>query len=240
MGYHNFVGRPIAGYVSAACILTRQAASALSSVQRALRERALGLKVYDCYRPTTAVADFAAWARNLTDLAMKQEFYVEVDKRLLFEQGYIAYNSSHCRGSTVDVTLVPLTNRPVQPEYVPGEQLRACTLPHGQRWADNSLDMGTGFDCFSNQSWTNNTERVPLAAQLNRRLLVSLMDTAGFKNLKEEWWHFTLRNEPFPNISFSFPVSAASRSRLPTLAWVVGLVLVVLGVTLQYDTLARP
>jgi len=106
-GSHNFVGRPIAGYQAPRCLLTRAAADALAAVARDLQPRGLVLKVFDCYRPTRAVANFVRWAHDLQDQKMKAEFYPNVDKRTLFRDGYIATRSGHSRGSTMDLTLAP-------------------------------------------------------------------------------------------------------------------------------------
>jgi D-alanyl-D-alanine dipeptidase len=208
--HHNFIGRPIKGYRQAECILTRQAADALAEVQAAVRKRGYTLKVYDCYRPQRAVDDFVAWGKRLGDQRMKAEFYPRVDKRNVFEEGYIATKSGHSRGSTVDLTLV---KRPPaeQERYHRGDRLRDCAAPRSKRFGDNSIDMGTGYDCFDVKSH-------PFAASVtkkqrrNRLILRRAMLAAGFKGLATEWWHFTLRDEPFPETFFDFPVSRASLS----------------------------
>jgi D-alanyl-D-alanine dipeptidase len=127
-GSHNFVGRPIEGYRAPHCLLTQDAANALAEVAHDLPSNGLVLKVFDCYRPTRAVADFVRWAHNPKEQAAKAEFYPDVDKRTLFRDGYIASRSGHSRGSTVDLTLA--------------------------RADDGELDMGTPFDFFSPKSWT--------------------------------------------------------------------------------------
>ena len=127
-GSHNFVGRPIDGYEAPHCLLTQAAADALAEVARDLAPRGLVIKVFDCYRPTRAVANFVRWARDLNDTAGKAEFYPNVDKRTLFRDGYIASHSGHSRGSTCDLTLAQADGR--------------------------ELDMGTPFDFFSPKSWT--------------------------------------------------------------------------------------
>jgi zinc D-Ala-D-Ala dipeptidase len=203
-GPHNFLGRPVAGYQAPLCLLTRNAAVALAAVQAELRPFGLSLKTYDCYRPQQAVNDFVAWARDTTDTAMRAEFYPRVHKRELFSDGYIAERSGHSRGSTVDLTIVTLPPA-VQPNFVPGQPLVSCTEPVGRRFADNTIDMGTGFDCFDPLSHTANPAVGPVAAR-NRLLLRTLMEKHGFRNYAMEWWHFTLRNEPFPDTYFDRPV----------------------------------
>jgi D-alanyl-D-alanine dipeptidase len=182
-GPHNFVGRPVEGYERPVCLLTRPAAEALALVQQDLHGEGLGLKVYDCYRPRRAVADFARWARDLSDQKTKAAFYPDVDKRELFKLGYIAARSGHSRGSTVDLTLVQLTTG-----GPPGE-----------------LDMGTAHDLFSPKSWPSSTE-VPQGARANRAKLAAAMVRRGFAPLEQEWWHFTLKGEPYPESYFNFAV----------------------------------
>ena len=177
---HNFVGRPIDGYDKPLCYLTRPAATALAQVAADLEPRGLTLKVFDCYRPARAVAHFVRWARSLRDQSMKAEFYPQVDKSTLFRDGYVATHSGHSRGSTVDLTL--------------------ASRADGQE-----LDMGTPFDFFSPRSWPSDRS-VSAAAQANRTLLAQAMRRRGFRPYDKEWWHFTLRHEPFPQSYFDFPV----------------------------------
>ncbi|MAP95354.1 MAG: peptidase M15 [Ponticaulis sp.] len=179
-GDDNFIGRPIDGYDAPICYLTIEAAEALSKVQAELSGFGLGLKVFDCYRPASAVADFAAWARDLDDEKMKAKYYPEVEKSRLFELGYIAERSGHSRGSTMDLTIIELST---------GEE----------------LDMGSRYDLFDPLSWPSDPR--PTAQQRgNRALIQSVMLSNGFRGIKEEWWHFTLNNEPYPDTYFDFPV----------------------------------
>lgn len=179
-GAHNFVGRRIDGYEAPVCLLTREAAAALAAAQAELAAAGLGLKVYDCYRPQRAVAHFARWARDLGDQSTKAEFYPNVDKTRLFELGYIAERSGHSRGSTVDLTIVDLAT-------------------------GAELDMGTPFDLFDTRSWPTD-QTVSAEAQANRLRLQRLMMAHGFRPLREEWWHFTLNGEPYPETFFDVPV----------------------------------
>lgn len=200
----NFVGRPIPGYNASRCLLTRQAAKGLQCAANDLRPRGYVLKVYDCYRPQRAVNAFVAWGRNLGDQKMKAEFYPDVDKRDLFRKSFIASRSGHSRGSTMDLTIVPVGNKaPVFDPSVVG--VRACDSKAGRRTDDGSADMGTGFDCFSVQSHTL-TAKVSEKQSENRRLLWNAMRGCGFYNNPSEWWHYTFRSEPYPNTYFDFPV----------------------------------
>jgi zinc D-Ala-D-Ala dipeptidase len=177
-GAHNFVGRPVDGYEAPRCLLTEAAAKALADVARDLAPRGLSLKVFDCYRPVRAVANFMRWARAIADVAGKKEFYPDVDKRLLFQDGYIASRSGHSRGSTVDLTLAR---------------------------DGRELDMGTPFDFFSPRSWPASAS-VSAEAKADRALLAAAMRRRGFRPYDREWWHFTLSHEPFPDTYFDFPV----------------------------------
>ncbi|KUN01895.1 D-alanyl-D-alanine dipeptidase [Streptomyces yokosukanensis] len=202
---HNFVGRRVDGYEQPICILTRPAARALHKAQLTLLRKGYTLKVYDCYRPQRAVNHFVRWAEDLGDQATKGEFYPNVDKTRLFEDGYIAEKSGHSRGSTMDLTIVKLPARPTRP-YHPGEPLVPCFAPKRDRFPDNSVDMGTGFDCFDTLAHTLDP-RIQGAQRANRLLLKSTLESAGFVNLAEEWWHYTYQPEPYPDTYFDFPVS---------------------------------
>jgi D-alanyl-D-alanine dipeptidase len=206
--YHNFIGRPIRGYRDPLCIVTRETADALSEAQARVRRKGYTLKVYDCYRPQRAVDDFVAWGKRLRDQRMKAEFYPRVDKRDVFKDGYIATKSGHSRGSTVDLTLV---RRPParQERYHPGDRLRDCAAPRSKRFRDNSIDMGTGYDCFDTASHPF-SPHVSARQRAHRMILRRAMLRSGFKGLDTEWWHFTLRDEPYPERYFDFPVSRAA------------------------------
>jgi D-alanyl-D-alanine dipeptidase len=202
---HNFIGRPIVGYETPECILTREAAVGLKAVQTELRPKGYSLKVYDCYRPQRAVNDFIAWSKDPSTQQMKAEFYPRVDKSKTFTLGYIAARSGHSRGSTSDLTIVPL-NPKAEPVYIPGQPLVACYAPYHQRYADNSLDMGTGFDCLDEHAHSNFQGLTPMA-YYNRMLFRNVMAKHGFVVYAKEWWHFTLKKEPYPNTYFDFPVA---------------------------------
>jgi zinc D-Ala-D-Ala dipeptidase len=183
-GAHNFTGRPVDGYHAPHCLLTREAAAALAEVARDIAPRGLALKVFDCYRPVRAVMNFVRWARAINDQKMKSEFYPDVDKRTLFRDGYIASHSGHSRGSTMDLTLAKTDGAEVEAR---------------------ELDMGTHFDFFSPKSWTTDPTITP-AQHANRMLLAAAMRLRGFRGYDKEWWHFTLRGEPYPKTFFDFPV----------------------------------
>jgi zinc D-Ala-D-Ala dipeptidase len=208
-GGHNFIGRPIAGYLAPECILTAPAARALAQVQAELAASNLSLLIYDCYRPQRAVDDFKAWSRDAADQAMKAEFYPRVDKADFFKLGYVADKSGHTRGSTVDLTVVPLPFVMPRP-YAESAANIDCAAPASTRLRDGSLDFGTAFDCMDEASHIDATAISP-AARHNRALLHELMLEHGFKDYYEEWWHYTLRDEPFPDTYFDFPITAPPR-----------------------------
>ncbi len=187
-GSHNFTGRPVDGYQAPRCLLTREAADALAAVARDVAPHGLAVKVFDCYRPVRAVMNFVRWARDLNDQTAKPEFYPNVDKRALFRDGYIASRSGHSRGSTMDLTLARTDRAELEP-----------------RELDRELDMGTHFDFFSPKSWTADAT-ISSEQHANRMLLAAAMRRRGFRGYDKEWWHFTLRGEPFPETYFDFPV----------------------------------
>ncbi len=180
VGRNNFMGTPVEGYHKAKLILTKRAIEKLALVQEELKKENLSLKIFDGYRPQRAVDHFVRWAKDEKDTLMKSIYYPDVAKSQLFEKGYIAEKSGHSRGSTVDVTLVDIAS-------------------------GRELDMGSPYDFFGKISWpfavhvTENQKR-------NRMLLRTVMLNNGFKPYQCEWWHFTLKEEPFPETYFNFPI----------------------------------
>ncbi|MBR1585905.1 MAG: M15 family metallopeptidase [Clostridia bacterium] len=179
-GTHNFVGDVIDGYEAPYAIMTNQAAEQLKAVADDLRQMGYRLMIFDAYRPQSAVRHFVRWSQDADDLRMQAEFYPEFTKKsLLVDQGYIARNSSHCRGSAVDLTITDLDGNP--------------------------LDMGTGFDYFGKLAWHGAKGITKQQAQ-NRLILKTAMESHRFRCFEHEWWHYKLINEPYPNKSFNFPV----------------------------------
>lgn len=180
----NFTADVVPGYQAAECILRKEAALALKRAQEKAEAQGFSLKVYDCYRPVRAVRAFTRWAAAPEDGRTKR-YYPRLKKSQLVP-GYIAAQSSHSTGGAVDITLVP--NQATEP--APVSKQGNCTAPAGERATDNSLDMGTAFDCFDSKANTAS----PLATQDQRKsrmLLKSIMEAAGFKNYAKEWWHFS-------------------------------------------------
>ena len=177
---YNFVGSRVDGYEQPVAILTREAASALREAAEDAMKRGLIFKIFDAYRPQRAVDHFVRWAEDVSDIRMKPCFYPDIDKCDLFDKGFIARRSGHSRGSTVDLTLFDV-----------------------RRGAD--LDMGGPFDFFGTLSHPN-YDGITKQQHANRMLLQELMTDHGFRPLSTEWWHFTLKDEPYPESYFDFPV----------------------------------
>ena len=179
-GTYNFVGDRIDGYLQPTALLTKRAADSLKAVSDDAIKMGYRLKIYDAYRPQKAVDHFVRWAADIQDIRMKKYFYPDLDKSLLFEQEYIMEKSGHTRGSTVDLTLFDMNT-------------------------EKELDMGGTFDWFGIESHPD-YGKITHQQIHNRMILRSLMLSHGFKPLSSEWWHFTLKDEPFPDTYFTFPV----------------------------------
>ena len=204
---HNFTGHALDGYVAAECLLSLETAQALAQVQKTLRAEGYGLKVFDCYRPSRAVADMGRFATQPGD-PRKAEFYPRVDKQDFWRLGYVARVSGHSKGSTVDLTLTGPAALPAA-KWTPAATPVDCTAPVDQRWPDGALDMGTGFDCFDERAHTASTA-INATAQANRQRLTSAMEKAGFTGYSKEWWHFTYTGEGGNKQVMDFPITALS------------------------------
>ena len=180
---YNFIGERIDGYEEPCALLTQEAARALKAVSGEMIVQGYRLKVYDAYRPACAVKQFVLWGIEDQDIRMKPYFYPELEKQELFRKGYIAKQSSHSRGSAVDLTLLDMKT-------------------------GKELDMGSPFDLFSEQSHPD-YKGITDEQYENRMLLQSVMVRNGFQPIDCEWWHFSLQNEPYPDTYFNFPVSSA-------------------------------
>ncbi|MBP5295607.1 MAG: M15 family metallopeptidase [Lachnospiraceae bacterium] len=179
---YNFIGERIDGYEEPVALLTIEAARALKQAANELFVQGYRLKVFDAYRPATAVKHFVLWGIEDTDVRMKPYFYPDLVKQELFEKGYIASKSSHSRGSTVDLTLLDMAS-------------------------GKEVDMGSPFDFFGPVSHPDCRDVTEEQYQ-NRMLLRNVMMRNGFQPINCEWWHFTLKDEPYPDTYFDFPVSS--------------------------------
>lgn len=178
---YNFIGDRVDGYEEPVALLTKEAARALKGASNELIVQGYRMKVFDAYRPARAVKHFVLWGIEDTDIRMKPYFYPDLDKAELFARGYIAKNSSHSRGSTVDLTLFDMKT-------------------------GREVDMGAPFDFFSEVSHPG-YKGITQEQYENRMILQRVMLRNGFKPIDCEWWHFTLDNEPYPETYFDFPVS---------------------------------
>ena len=198
-GTYNFVGTRIDGYEEPTALLTKEAAKALKEVSDEMRTKGYRLKIYDAYRPQKAVDHFMRWAKDFNATEMKQYFYPDLEKKVLFPQEYICERSGHTRGSTIDMTLFDMNT-------------------------EKEVDMGGTFDWFGPEShpdfcgnpetgeYTGDNSKSPKGRSItkeqfeNRMILRRAMLAHGFNPFPTEWWHFTLKNEPFPDTYFTFPV----------------------------------
>lgn len=179
-GKHNFLGKKVDGYEANKVILTERATMALQKIEKELNKEGLGLKVYDAYRPQTAVNHFKRWAKDIKDTLMRKEFYPKVDKRDLFKKGFIASRSGHSRGSTIDLTIIDLKTK-------------------------KELDMGAPFDFFGEESG-HGYPKLNSTQKQNRLKLKKIMEKYGFRAYNKEWWHYTLNNEPYQKTYFDFKI----------------------------------
>ena len=199
-GSDNFTGGPVPGYDAPECILVREAAEALKVAQADIKPMGYALKVYDCYRPAQAVSAFVDWSTEPDDPDAKRTHYPNLSKSDLFPK-YIATRSGHSRGATLDVTIVPIGSAP-SPAEADHVKPEPCT--EGDP-ADNSLALGTGFDCFDVKANTVTKGLTP-EEERNRQLLLKVMSRHGFQNYPKEIWHYTFQPEPFPDTYFDFPI----------------------------------
>ena len=198
-GTYNFVGTRIDGYLEPTALLTKVAADSLRAVSDDVMSQGYRLKIYDAYRPQKGVNHFVRWSKDVSDTLMKRYFYPDLDKSVLFAQNYIMEKSGHTRGSTVDLTLFDMTT-------------------------EKELDMGGTFDWFGPEShpdfcgdpetgiYNCDNSKSPTGRSIteeqfhHRMILRQAMLRHGFKPIDSEWWHFTLKDEPFPDTYFTFPV----------------------------------
>ena len=179
---YNFVGDRIDGYEQPVALMTIEAANALKAVSDEVKAHGYRLKIYDAYRPQMAVDNFVRWAEKISDTRMKKYFYPKVDKTKLFDEGYIDAKSGHSRGSTVDLTLFDMKT-------------------------GKEVDMGGTFDYFGELSHPDYKGKLTKKQLKNRQYLRNVMIKHGFKPLETEWWHFTLKDEPYPDTYFTFAVN---------------------------------
>ena len=204
-GSNNFMGRPLAGYGAAECVVKREVGLALMAIQQELAAKRLSLKMFDCYRPVRAVADMVAWSKNGRMTAAERRFSPAFSKADLFRLGYIATHSQHSTGAALDLTLVDLT-ADNSAAFDPSKAYADCTAPAAARAPEGSVDMGTGYDCTDLKGHTAVSSITP-AQQRWRNMLVSAMARQGFVNYSKEWWHFSQAGAG--GQAYNFPITRA-------------------------------
>lgn len=198
----NFVGAPIDGYQCPRIVMTKEVARALQEAQKRFNALGYDIVVYDAYRPQRAINHFIRWSEDPQDQSMKDIYYPRIAKENAFDLGFIARRSAHSRGSAVDLSII----RCDFPLYSPAPHKRI--LQDGLEIIyldDGTLDMGSSFDLFDEASSTQ-TALITPEQQQNRYFLKEIMENCGFENYRKEWWHFSLKNEPFPTTYFDFPI----------------------------------
>jgi D-alanyl-D-alanine dipeptidase len=202
-GSNNFVGRPLAGYDAAECVVKHDVGLALKRIQQELALQKLSLKMLDCYRPARASRDMWLWAQNGRETPAQRRYNPAIPKADLFRLGYIATHSRHSIGAALDLTLVDLT-ADNSAAFDPAKTYADCTAPASARAPEGGVDMGTGYDCTDVKAHTAAPSIAP-AQRRWRNLLVTAMAKQGFVNYSKEWWHFSLPGAGGP--AYDFPIT---------------------------------
>jgi zinc D-Ala-D-Ala dipeptidase len=178
--WDNFTGKPVDGYMANRIVGTRALCAALKQVRDHAASAGFGLLLWDGYRPQRAVDCFVRWSKRPEDGRTKVRHYPNIERAEMFERGYVAAKSSHSRGSTIDLTLYHLDGNELAP-------------------------MGGDHDLMDSVSHHGAREITHVETR-NRRYLRSIMEACGFSSYDCEWWHYALKNEPFPDTYFDFPI----------------------------------
>jgi D-alanyl-D-alanine dipeptidase len=198
----NFMGRKIDGYKANRVILTSEAAIALVKIQQELLKNGYSLVIYDAYRPQRAVDFFMKWSKDSNDQVAKEKYYPDINKADVFKLGYVAEKSGHSRGSTVDLSIIRIGDS-LKPITFQKRQLKnGSIIPFLD---DGSVDMSSSFDLFGEASH-HDSNLIETEFLARRNYLRGIMKKNGFNDYPEEWWHYTLKNEPFPDTYFDFVV----------------------------------
>ncbi|HZR86240.1 MAG TPA: M15 family metallopeptidase [Bradyrhizobium sp.] len=200
---NNFTGHRLPGYDAAECVVKRDVALKLKAIQQDLAKQNLSLKMFDCYRPTRAVADMVVWSRNGRETAAEHRYNPSFSKADLFRLGFIAHHSGHSTGAALDLTLVDL-KADNSASFDPNKEYANCAAPAAMRAPEGSVDMGTGYDCTDPKAYTAASSITP-AQRRWRHLLIAAMARQGFVNYAKEWWHFSLPGAG--GAAYDFPIS---------------------------------
>ncbi len=179
--WDNFTGKPVDGYVVNRIVGTRALCAALARARDEAASLGFDLLLWDGYRPQRAVDCFLRWAKQPEDGRTKLRHYPNISRAQMFERGYVAAKSGHSRGSTVDLTLY---------------HLATCELAR----------MGGDHDLMDATSHHGASGITRIEAR-NRQSLRSIMEASGFRPYECEWWHYTLKAEPYPDTYFDFPIT---------------------------------
>ena len=200
----NFVGEIIPHYKTNRAIMTKEAAIALSKAQKKFLERGFSIVIYDAYRPTSSVKFFCEWMKEQNNTKRKKYHYPYIEKKIDMENIYIDSVSGHSRGSTIDMSVIDLNKNLLKESIYEERKFNGKIYPFNN---DNTIDCGTSFDLMDPASWADdNYFDFTEEQKKNRKFIRDIMESEGFKVLKEEWWHFTLINEPFPDAFFDFEI----------------------------------
>ena len=200
----NFIGEKIPHYKVNIGIMTKEAAIALSKAQKKFLEKGYSIVIYDAYRPSSSVKYFSEWMKEQNNTKRKKFHYPYIEKKSDMANVYINEISGHSRGSTIDMTIIDLKKTLLKESIYEERIFNGKIYPYNN---DNTIDCGTSFDLMDPASWSdNNIFNFTEEQKNNRKFIKDIMESEGFKILKEEWWHFTLKNEPFPNDYFDFEI----------------------------------
>ena len=200
----NFIGEKIPHYKVNRGIMTKEAAIALSKAQKKFLEKGYSIVIYDAYRPSSSVKYFSEWMKEQNNTKRKKFHYPYIEKKSDMANVYINEISGHSRGSTIDMTIIDLKKTLLKESIYEERIFNGKIYPYNN---DNTIDCGTSFDLMDPASWSdNNIFNFTEEQKNNRKFIKDIMESEGFKILKEEWWHFTLKNEPFPNDYFDFEI----------------------------------
>ena len=200
----NFTGDIVPHYKANRGIMTKEAAIALSKAQKKFLEKGYSIVIYDAYRPSSSVQYFVEWMNDKNNTKRKKFNYPYIEKKIDMKDIYINSVSGHSRGSTIDLSIIDKNKILLKESIYEERTFNGKIYPFNN---DNTIDCGTSFDLMDPASWSfNNKYDFTEEQKNNRKFIRDIMESEGFKVLDEEWWHFTLKNEPFPDQYFDFEI----------------------------------
>ena len=200
----NFTGDIVPHYKANRGIMTKEAAIALSKAQKKFLEKGYSIVIYDAYRPSSSVQYFVEWMNDKNNTKRKKFNYPYIEKKIDMKDIYINSVSGHSRGSTIDLSIIDINKILLKESIYEERTFNGKIYPFNN---DNTIDCGTSFDLMDPASWSfNNKYDFTEEQKNNRKFIRDIMESEGFKVLDEEWWHFTLKNEPYPVQYFDFEI----------------------------------